>query len=479
MNIMIRTLSLVSALLAAWLVLPATAAETLRLEQALARVLATYPSLEVAALQLERARLEQARVESTLGWNLGAQGGAARDVGLFGGTVDRADAAASLNRTLESGGTVGLQGSYATEDSATTISSLLPNPVNTGSVDLSYRQPWGRGAGNPDYTQGLRSAQAGVGVAAASEQALRDQIARQTADLYYAAALTQARLASVRAAIVRAERLLRYIRANTDLGLMEAKDVLQAEAQLRTQLAELDALQTAWEQQRTTLNRLMGRPWDAEFLPVVQATAVEADVAAVQKEALAYSPELKRAQAQIELAEAVIERARDARRDRFDLVYSVGSRNRTGDTPAGTGVNESDVVGGVRAEYSRALDRRGADATLTQAHLDRDAARAERRLIEEDVGYNAASLLAELRAARAALDSAQARLVAEEKKLDEAQQRYRRGRTDTARIIDFERELSAAQLALEQQRIELARRRTALDVLRGAIWETVAREGNP
>lgn len=476
---MIRILTLVSALLAAWQVFPAAAAETLRLEQVLARVLATYPSLEVAALQLERARLEQARIESTLGWNLGAQAGVARDVGLFGGTVDRTDAGASLNRALKSGGTVGLSGSYLSEDSTTTISPLLPNPLDTGRVDLSYRQPWGRGAGNPDYAQGLRSAQAGVAVAGAGEQALRDQIARQTADLYYAAASTQARLASARAAITRAERLLKYIRANTGLGLTEAKDVLQAEAQLRTQLAEQDALQTAWAQQRTTLNRLMGQPWDIEFLPVVQAAPVKADLPAVWKQALAYSPELKQAQARIELAEATIERARDARRDRFDLVYSVGSRSRSGDTLAGTSVSESDVVGGVRAEYTRALNRRGGDATLTQAQLDRDAARAEQRLIEEDVRYNAASLLAEIATARAALESAHARLAAEEKKLDEAQQRYRRGRTDTARIIDFERELSAAQLALEQQRIELARRRTALDVLRGAIWDTVAREDNP
>ncbi len=476
---MIRILAFMSALLAVWLVFPAKAAEPLHLEQVLARVLATYPSLEVAALQLERARLEQARIESTLGWNLGAQGGVARDVGLFGGTVDRTDVGASMNRSLKSGGTVGLQGSYLTEDSTTTISPLLPNPLETGRVDLSYRQPWGRGADNPTYALGLRSAQAGVTVADASEQALRDQIARQTADLYYAAAVTQARLASARAAITRAERLLKYIRANTDLGLTEVKDVLQAEAQLRTQQAEQDALQTAWAQQRTTLNRLMGQAWDTEFVPVAPAAPLAADLPAVWKEALAYSPELKRAKARVDLAETAIEQARDARRDRLDLVYSVGSRSRSGDTLAGTSVSESDVVGGVRAEYSRALDRRGADATLTQAHLDRDAARAEQRLIEEDVRYNAASLLAEIDAARVALDSAQARLTAEEKKFDEARERYRRGRTDTARLIDFERELSAAQLALEQQRIELARRRTALDVLRGAVWGSVASEGNP
>lgn len=472
-----RTVTLLLAMFGVLAVSRAVAEEPLALEQVLGRVLATYPSVQTAALQVQRARLEQARVESLLGWNLGAQAGIARDAGFFGGTVDRADANTSLSRALESGGSVGVQGSYAHEDSSVTISPALANPLDTTRLDLSYRQPWGRGFGNPEYAQGLRSAEAGVRLAAAAEQALRDQLARQVAELYYAAAFTQARLASAQDAIARAQRLQKFIRDNARLGLTETKDLLQAEAQLRTQLAEQRVLQTAWEQQRTSLNRLMGRPWDAEFAPVTAFTPVPLALPDVMDEAAQYNPEIRRNRARIELAESAITRARDARKDRFDLVYSVGSRTRSGETQTGATLDESDVVGGVRLEYSRPLDRRGVDATLTQAQLDRDVALQDLRLVEEDLRYGVASLLAELDSARAALESAQRRLEAERRKLAEAEILYRRGRFDTARVIDFERELSAAELAVEQQQIELARRNTALAILRGRLWDTVMREG--
>ncbi len=63
---MIRILAFMSALLAVWLVFPAKAAEPLHLEQVLARVLATYPSLEVAALQLALVVVPVMLILSTL-----------------------------------------------------------------------------------------------------------------------------------------------------------------------------------------------------------------------------------------------------------------------------------------------------------------------------------------------------------------------------------------------------------------------------
>ena len=140
-------------------------AERLTFQQALQRMLGTYPSPQVAALQLERARLENARIESRLGWTLAAEGGGARDFSVIGSPVDRFDGGAGLKRKLGSGATLGLGANYIHEDNAQTFSPLLSNPATTVGVDLSYRQPLGRGAGNPDYTQGLIDAQAQVELA--------------------------------------------------------------------------------------------------------------------------------------------------------------------------------------------------------------------------------------------------------------------------------------------------------------------------
>jgi hypothetical protein len=83
------------------------AEDVLSLEQALTRVVESYPSLAVANAQLARARQENARIESLLGWNLAAQGGYARDVSIIGAPTDRLSLGANLDRRLRSGSTLG------------------------------------------------------------------------------------------------------------------------------------------------------------------------------------------------------------------------------------------------------------------------------------------------------------------------------------------------------------------------------------
>jgi hypothetical protein len=86
-----------------------SAGESLTFRQVLQRVLGTDLSLQVAAMKVQRARQENPRVESQLGWALEGQAGVGRDTSpLLGTRVDRADASASLDRKLASGGSVGL-----------------------------------------------------------------------------------------------------------------------------------------------------------------------------------------------------------------------------------------------------------------------------------------------------------------------------------------------------------------------------------
>ena len=98
-------------------VLSAEKPDSLTYTQALQNVINTYPTLDIARLQVEQARQELDKVESTLGWALAAQGGLNHDVSLFGTPSDVADALASLDRTLRSGDRVGVSGSYRYEDS--------------------------------------------------------------------------------------------------------------------------------------------------------------------------------------------------------------------------------------------------------------------------------------------------------------------------------------------------------------------------
>jgi len=460
-------------------VVPAPAAEkitpVLTYEQALQVIIDTYPSLTIAALQVEKARQEQIRVESSLSWVLEGDGSINRELSLLGTPSETASLGAGLQRRFASGNSLGLRGSYRYQDSEQVFGPTYPNPAHSTSLDLDYRMPLERGKDNPDYRQGLVSAEAQVLLEEANRLAIREQLARQTLELFYGLATVRASYETARAGVARARRLQKYVQERYRLGLAEEKDRLQAEAQLRLQISQMRKLEISWTQMRTNLNRLMGRPWNQEYRPrlgaELQAEALpEQALPSLLTEAEQHSPDLLRNQARERLGKAELQRRRDARQDQLDLVVSVGTQTFMGPSTYGD-VDTRELVGGLRLEYQNALDKRGFDAAIYQAQLDIRTAEEDSRRVRDDLRYRLSGLLGELAAARKALIAYKARLKSEQRKYDEALKLYREGRFTTDRLIQFENELQAARFALEQQRIEYAQRQQDLAILRGRIWQ--------
>ena len=452
-------------------VLPAAAAEALTYAEFLRRVIARDASYDVAGLQLERTRAELAKAESLLNWTLSGQGGVGRDLSLFGTISDRTDISLGADRRLSFGPQIGVSTGYTREDSASSLSPLIPNPSNTTRADVFWRQPLARGSGNPAYREGRVIAETSVQAAAAERVAAFDDLARRAADIFFAAAYTHVRLQNAVQATARAERLKDYVQRNQRLGIAEEQDRLQAEAQLAARRAEHETLLLVWTQQRTSLNRLLEQAWDADLHPSLSANSRRepppADVLYTESEQ--HSPQRLRLEARARQAEAVIGRSRDVARDQFDAVLSLGSRQLSGDVAAGS-VDNSDAVGSLRFEYRGVLGRSGADAELNQAVLDQSIARRQLESVRTDLRYTVSGLAAEVTSAQAAHAQARRRLQSERAKVEEAAARYRNGRSDTAQVIQFENDALLAELLAEQQAIELARRLVEIDVLRGALW---------
>lgn len=455
-------------------------APQLGFEAVVDRILKHYPSLEVARLQVTRSREEIAKVQSGLGWELAGSGGVSHDVSVFGTPTDRGDVNLSLERQLESGHSVGINGNYTYEDSSFTVSPLFPNPSHSTQLDLNYRIPLGRGEDNPAYTEGLAGARAGVQVERAAARDLRNQIADQALDIYYAKALTEARLDSARQGLRNARRLQDYIARRRELGLAEEKDSLQSEAQVRAQQTALRQLEVVQEQQRIALNKLMGEPWDNGYRSRLQLQSELADYRVEQlvDQAAVNYPPLQQGQARLEVTESVLRQSRDQRKDQMDLVFSVGTRTRSGDATTGS-VSEEDVAGQIRFEYRESLDKSGLDAEVRQAQLDRTIALEEIRRARDELTYSLASLVREIAATRRALDSSRRRLQTEQAKHAEALQRYRQGRERTDRLIQNDNELNEARLTVAEQEVELARRITALQILHGRFWAGLEPVGEP
>jgi outer membrane protein TolC len=449
-------------------------AEEMSLEQVLQRVVDHYPSLKTAAIQVERARQSSKSVDSQLGWQLGAQAGYKKDLTVFGTPTDITDVGGRLSRKLESGSTVSIDANARREDSDDVLSTVVPSNSTTTSVDLTYRKPLSKGSDNPLYTEGLASARAEVAASRAQSEALYDQVASQVIELYISAATIQERILNKKRAVTRARRLEEFINDRANLGVSEDKDILQVEAQINSLQAELGALETLWQKQLISLNRLMGRDW-SKGLVIPESTKQSSSAEGFNillKNIMEHNPEIHNVDARIELADSAIRIRRDEREDNFDLVLFVGNRTQDSDTTFGN-LDVSEVVGGIRFEFSESVDKSGVDAELYQAQLDRSAALQDKRQLVEDIEYELSSLLAEIKSNKDAIKAYKRSVNSEKKKLDDAVERYRTGRIETDLLIQFEDQLSQAEFALELQRLELVKRQYSLKLLQGKLWEAI------
>jgi outer membrane protein TolC len=449
-------------------------AQSMNFYQVLQQVVDHYPSVKTALYQLERAQQENKKIESQLGWRLTSQVGVLRDVSAFGTPVDSLNLSASLFRKLATGATVEVAAAISKNDSSNVFSPFQPNPVTLTGINLKYRLPLAKGYNNPLYSQGLEFADAGVRLAEAEQKAIYDLLAGQLIELYLAAAITQAKIKNAEQSIERSKRLKKYIYNRRNLGVAEEKDILQVEALLKNQQAERQGLLVIWQKQKISLNRLMGKKWHQEFYPAIQSVVGFPD----KSESFLYaqvkqnSSSLWAIKGQLQQAESAIKIQRDAKKDSLDLLLSIGNKTSAGDTIAND-ISESELVGGVVLEFNRGIDKRAYDAELYQAQIDRGIALQNKQRVLEDLQYNLFSLLAEIKAGNAALNAYKLSASSEKKKLNEAERRYKKGRADTDQLIQFETQLSMAELAVNLQTIELLRRFYGLSLLRGELWENI------
>lgn len=447
----------------------------LTIYQVMQRVLDRYPSLKIADIEVAQAAEQRQQIESSLGWILNSSAGVTHDLTGLGTPSDRLDLSGSINRQLKSGATLSLSGGYRYEDSELTFSPAFPNPAHTTKLDLSYRLPLSQGEGNPLYTEGLISADSGHAISKANQLLTRITLAEKVKDLFYSSLSTRARLINAEQAVQLARKLNDYINKNVKLGLSEDKDQLQVRAQLDSKLADLSVIQLQWKQQQNSMNRLMLEEWSQEVKPILISSEnyKQYDINSLIKKTEAYHPAVKVSQAQLEIAESQINSARDTKKDNLDLVLSVGTRTSDGKSTTST-VSEQDWAGAVSIQYKHLFDDKGVSSKYKQALLGKNIALENIVKTNDDIRYTVAGLVTEIEAAKLAVKTANQKLKSESLKLKEAEHRFRNGRADTAQLIQFQNEYSFAQLAYQNQEIDLNNRIVALQIFTGLFWDELA-----
>lgn len=448
----------------------ALAVERLDLATVLKKIEQHYPSLQIAAKQVTRAQQDVIAARSQLGWNLSATAGVSHDVSLLGtGIADTTSMSLSVSKQLSNGDSLSV---------GTNINDQKYNPSQFGldsnqAQDLvaNYRMPFGKGNGNPAYQLSINNSKAGVMMSEASERSTRDQIGNQVIELFYGAAQAREALQNASDGLERAEKLVKYIKNNMRLGLAEEKDYLQYDAQQRAAQVDLKNAELMWRSQRSALNRLMGAPWDQDFVPVVQdlGNSQVPEYQSVLNQSKDYNPDLLRYKAQLMMAEAAIDKARNDRENKLDLVMSVGNKSRDLNN---SGSPTSDMSYSLQVEYGMPLSKSGFDAKLYQAQIDKGIAQDNLHQSEQDLQYNINSSLNEIQTSRQALELSKQRLQVEQQRYDDVKQRFKSGRVDNSQLIMAQGNLSQGEFNLKQRQIDLAKRQAKLNAMRGILWQS-------
>ena len=452
----------------------------LNIYQVMQRVLDRYPLLKTSEMEVAQAAELKKQVESSLGWQLNSSAGVTHDLTGLGTPSDRMDISSAIGRQLKSGSTISLSGGYRYEDSSLSFNPALPNPAHTTRLDLSYRLPLSQGDGNPLYSEGIISAEASHKLAKANQLSIRISLAEQVKNIFYASAVTRARMDNAKQAVKRAKKLELYIDKNVLLGLSEKKDKLQVVAQYNSKLSELSAIRIQWKQQQNSLNRLMLEGIGKNIHPSIISHEKHKNhkLQELIETTKAYHPAIKISQEQLLIAESKINSAKDKKKDSLDLVMSVGSRTSDGTSKSGT-VSERDWAGSVSLEYKHLFDDNGVTSKYKQAQLEKNIALENIVKVNDDIRYTTLGLVAEIKAAKLAVKTAYKNLKSESLKLKEAEHRFRTGRADTAQLIQFQNEYSFAELSYQNQKIDLNSRVIALQIFSGQFWNKLTLESLP
>ncbi|MDH5517898.1 MAG: TolC family protein [Gammaproteobacteria bacterium] len=449
-------------------------AETISIDQLLQKVINHYPAIKTAYFEVAKARQDSLKIEGQLGWQLAAQTGYAKEVSLFGVPVEQISMGGSLRRKLESGDRVTLSANIANDDADSAFAGL-PNPSTSSNLKLEYTMPLGKAAGNLDYTTAISSARAGVDIKTAEQKLLLEKMAGQVITLYLSALNTRQRIDNTQAAIKRTEKLSQFINDRLKLGIAEDKDQLQTDAQLQSQKAQLSLLQLAWTQQLISINRLSGNPWDHQLTLSFPELAIN-DSASVDKLLTVVknnSPALTQIDSLISIADSQIKLQRQNTKSNLDLQFFIGNKTSEGEIQPNSSVSNSDTVAGINLAFSQALDQSADKAALYQAQLNRGLQLQNKKQLLENLHYDLASVLAETAALKHSISAYKNSQVAEKKMLLDAEQRYKSGRIDIDQLLQFENQLSATDLTLNIQKMELQQRLLRLSLLTGQIWKKI------
>jgi len=441
------------------------------LNQFITESINAYSALNIATLNVNKLALEIDKVSSQLGWVATSQGGYSRNASSFGIQTDTIDFGVGLEKPLESGSTVSIEGRYAHADSEQVLFNLSPNPSDTTNIDLNYRIPLLEGNGNQQYQFNTQKALIDKKIAELEKEQIRENLVIKLIDIYYLIATIDSRLETAKKSLERTIKLRKYIDSNIELGLLEKGDVFQVDAQIYTLKLEKQKILDLREKQIIAINRFLNKPFTNEFVIDASSMTLNYRLDSTEKvtsNVIVHDYEIAKLNSRAKLLDSELELSRNREKNKLDLVLSVGIQNRTGNSGASS-IDDTDTTGMMKFEYRNALDKRALSSQRLQIQIDRETNNEQLATLNKDLKYETYRLLKEVEKSKEIVILTKKRTKNETLKYQDILKRYKNGRSTTNIVIQFDNERIRSELDHETERYELAKRINLLMLKQGLL----------
>jgi len=449
---------------------PAAAGEPIHLDDAIRQALSKRPDLALGRIDTAVAETENRRIEGMLDPVVTASVGASDDKSPVASSFQASrtvsgQLTAGVSKPMANGDTIGA--SLAYNRSKQSFSNPLAaqfsliNPAYRGQIDLTYRHPLLRGNDRPDYSDALQAAENDARASRLQQRTIARTLALQVTNAYYQVANDRIQLRLARQSVSRAGRLLNYQSFRERFGLIEASDRLQAKALLEARKLDFAQAKAQLAVDNAALNRLLLAPADRPVEPAVPEPSINkrpVDFDTLLETANRKRPEFAILDARLKAAEARLEQAKNAEENQLDIVAQLGTRSldTQASTAAGKAFSTTNHYASLSLEFSDTVGSNTARAGIRKAELARSRIVEERRQTLEQIHDDLARTTTSLQNNIPAYRQAKIRVEAERSKLEAELKRYREGRSDTATVVQFEGDLSAAERQKELFSVSLS-----------------------
>ena len=458
--------------------------------EAVTRALENNPTLRLAELDVKSAKADVRGEQGRYPFYLSANAGYTRttSTGLRANDTVSASSSDSVNggvgvrRQFASGthAELSAEGEYFHTERPTATAGVTPFAASGygASFRASVTQPLLRGYGSHVGEAELRAARVAQKASEKSLIRTRSALVGDVLSAYFELWYTSRAVDIETSSLALAREQLDQAQARLDLGDISKVDLLAFQTRASELEEALIAAELSREQRSVTLSQLMGQAPPATDLFAATDPSLEGrrfELREIEAAMSADSVELAALEQQVKLARTQAEIAGEAWRPRLDVEawaesagISTGVGNAWGRAAGG---QYWSAHGGVI--FDLPLDDTAQNAERTQAGLRVQAAKEQLEAARRQVGSDASTALANERAARERLTSAQKTTTIADETYRAERERYELGQTIVIAVQEAEAALRRARLREARARVDAAQARLVLLHLTGALLRSV------